>query len=146
MNTAKLKIINGNLLDIKKGVIIHQISTKREMNEGLAKEIKEKYPEHYNDYINSSMFMGSIVISAINDDLGIMGFIAQDTSEGKEMNTDYHAFQMCLERLRRIHSCDETINYYMPYGIGCGVAGGDWEEISKMISDICPFVTIVKTN
>ena len=146
MSNTNLKVLNKNLLDIGNGVIIHQVNTSKDISEGLSKKINEKYPEHYNDYINSDMFMGSIVISAINDDLGIMGFIVQDTLKDKDAKIDYQAFQMCLERLRRIYSCDETINYYMPSDLGCELVGGDWEIVSKMISDICPFITIVKST
>ena len=140
----ELKVIEKNILDIKKGVIIHQVNNSGSMDEGITKQIVTKYPEHYDDYIRAGMFMGTIVITAINDDLGIMGFIAQDSFGTNRLHTDYQSFEMCLERLRRIHSCDETIEFYMPVKIGCGLAGGDWNIIYKMILDICPFVILVK--
>ena len=135
----ELKVIEKNILDIKKGVIIHQVNNSGIMDGEITKKIVSKYPEHNDDYIRAGKFMGTIVITAVNDDLGIMGFVVQD---GEKI--DYQSFEMCLERLRRIHSCDEIIEFYMPVKIGCGLAGGDWNIIYKMILDICPFVTLVK--
>ena len=135
----ELKVIEKNILDIKKGVIIHKVNNSGIMDGEITKKIVSRYPEHNDDYIRAGKFMGTIVITAVNDDLGIMGFVVQD---GEKI--DYQSFEMCLERLRRIHSCDETIEFYMPVKIGCGLAGGDWNIIYKMILDICPFVTLVK--
>ena len=47
-----MKIITGNLLLIKKGVIVHQVNNCGLMNAGVAKQIRNAYPHHYADYMH----------------------------------------------------------------------------------------------
>ena len=143
-----MKVIYGDITDIKKGVIIHQVNNKRVMGAGVAKAIRDKYPEHYEDYICSSMRLGNIVCTAVSDDLCIVGFISQN-GWGRVPHviyTDYIAFEECLWTLKEIHEECPEVECYMPYGIGCGLANGNWNTISKMIEEICPFITLVKYN
>jgi len=46
-----LNVINGDLLDITKGLIAHQVNLKGVMGDGLAKQIKDKYPNVYSQYV-----------------------------------------------------------------------------------------------
>ena len=43
-----------------------------------------------------------------------------------------NAFQSCLNKISKI---DNLESIAFPYEIGCGLAGGDWKEYEKMISD-----------
>jgi hypothetical protein len=48
--------------------------------------------------------------------------------------TSYKAFRFILNELKKDISTDCTIGF--PKGIGCGLGGGNWAVISKMIEEI----------
>ena len=49
------KYIKGNLLD-HDGPIAHGVNCQGKMNSGVAKAIREKYPQHYEDYISQLQY------------------------------------------------------------------------------------------
>ena len=46
-----MKIKYTNILDETKGIIVHGINAQGKMNFALAKQIREKYPQVYIDYL-----------------------------------------------------------------------------------------------
>lgn len=48
--------------------------------------------------------------------------------------TDYSAFARCLYEIAKNVAAGETIA--MPYNIGCGLAGGDWNTVYGLIEKI----------
>ena len=48
--------------------------------------------------------------------------------------TSYKAFEFILQNLKKEIPRDCIIGF--PKGIGCGLGGGDWSIISRMIEDI----------
>ena len=136
-------IINQDLLAIKEGVIVHQVNNRHVMGAGVAKAIKERYPQHFIDYRNNPLVMGTCVSTRIRA-LTIVGIVAQDGYGRDRRYTDYDAFKQCLQRLAKAHKRRPDIKVYMPYKIGCGNAGGDWEVISKLIDLYAPFIIICK--
>jgi O-acetyl-ADP-ribose deacetylase (regulator of RNase III) len=45
-----MKIINGDLLNVKEGIICHQVNTYGIMGAGLALSLKNKFPNVYKQY------------------------------------------------------------------------------------------------
>lgn len=144
-----VKIINGNLFDTTASVICHQVNCKGKMGSGVAKEIRERYPLAYERYrllcnrekLNSSNLLGNIQWIYCNDsstESGIrtvVNMFAQDRYgyDGKQY-TNYAAFEYCLEKLGQFVNSESTIA--MPYKIGCGLAGGDWNIVYGLIERI----------
>lgn len=56
------------------------------------------------------------------------------------MQTDYDALRSCLQSLKdTVTHSNETKNHTsiaIPYGIGCGLAGGDWAIVEGMIEEV----------
>lgn len=141
-----MKIITGDITNIERGIIIHQVNNKGVMGAGVAKSIRAKYPSHYTDYSRASLQLGSLVCSRISNTFGVIGMVSQN-GYGRDKNviyTDYSAFRSCLEQIRVFYNKNPRIKYYMPYNIGCGLANGNWSVISAMIEEICPFITLIK--
>lgn len=59
--------------------------------------------------------------------------------------TDYEALYLCLKTIDCV-ARDLKRPLYVPYGLGCGLAGGDWEIVYPLITEHCPSATIVKLN
>lgn len=124
--------IQGNILDIKRGIIVHQVNCKKVMNAGLAKKIRAKYPSHYYQYLNTDPYLGQVMITRINPVLIILAFYSQDDFGYNKRFTDYDAFDQCLTIAESIHNAYK-LPIYFPYKIGCGYGGGDWKVVNSLI-------------
>lgn len=45
-----IEYIKGNILNVTEGIIVQQVNCMGVMGAGLAKQIKDKWPNIYNDY------------------------------------------------------------------------------------------------
>lgn len=144
-----IKIIDGDLFHTSAPVICHQVNCKGKMGSGVAKQIREKYPVAYESYRllynseknDTAKLLGHIQWCYCKDDQmengvrTIINMFAQDRYgyDGK-CYTDYRAFEYCLEQIKGVVLTNETIA--MPYKIGCGLAGGDWNIIYGLIDRV----------
>lgn len=61
--------------------------------------------------------------------------IANMFSQKANFNTDYYNMEYALKNIK----CFAKNNNYsiaMPYGIGCGIANGDWNKVYKIIEEV----------
>ncbi|MDJ0725594.1 MAG: hypothetical protein QNJ38_10825 [Prochloraceae cyanobacterium] len=140
-----MKIINRDLLTIESGIIAHQVNCQGKMGAGLALKIRKKYPEVYEYYRHNIPKRGDVQIIQISPKLFVANLAAQQDYgrvKGKRY-TNYGAFRNCLIKIRAISS-DRNLIPYLPYKIGCGLAGGDWSMISGFIERHLPDAVICK--
>ena len=134
--------LTTNILDITDGIICQQVNCKLVMGAGLAKQIREKYPVVYNVYKNRrGPNLGDLLIVPVSKELSVACLYAQYSYGRYGKFTDYFAFETCLMRLKESNIHNKQI--YFPYKIGCGLGGGDWRIIEKMIKRIIPDSIIV---
>lgn len=113
------------------------------MGAGLAAQIRKKYPKHYADFMSRVPHLGGLCITQINFDFYIVGVYGQKEYGRQGTYTDYDALKKGLEAVRKMS--DRTgLSVYLPYGIGCGLAGGDWRIVRNIIEDSLPDAVIVK--
>lgn len=56
-------------------------------------------------------------------------------SQKENFDTDYEEIKRCLEFVKR--SAKQTKrSIAIPYGIGCGIANGDWNIVYKIIEEV----------
>ncbi|MGL5458130.1 MAG: macro domain-containing protein [Cetobacterium sp.] len=155
-----MKIINGNILDMTDGIIVHQVNCKGVMGAGLALQIKNKWPKVFKEYTEHIKYcserlnkhpLGTINGTSVSNTskfLMVYNFYSQDNYGRNGIQTNYEAFEKCLiglvKRFENSKVPIDSIPVYFPYGIGCGLAGGDWKVISKMIEKHFPQAIIVK--
>jgi len=144
-----MKVIEGNILDIKSGMICHQVNCQGVMGAGLALQIKKKWPEAYQGYITAHhqklLILGDIITVPVAEgpDIFVTHMCAQFRYGRGGLYTDYVGLDTCLLKSARYASnCGMTM--YLPYGVGCGLAGGDWHRVSKSIDIYAPEAIIVK--
>lgn len=147
-----MNIINGNILDIERGVICHQVNCRGVMGAGIALHIRNKWPHVYADYREAFrkrlLFLGNIVTSEAAPNLYVAHLCGQDRygREPGKVYTNYVALAGCMNLLAasmiNIKASDRPI--YVPYGMGCVNAGGDWRIVHDLISNLMPDATIVK--
>lgn len=140
-----IKTVDGNILEASEDIICHQVNCKGVMGAGLAKQIKSKYPNVYKEYKQLCTEQGDGLLSSVqlistNDGKTIANLFAQTGYGRKRMQTDYDALRSCLQSLKDTvtHSNEKKnqTSIAIPYGIGCGLAGGDWTIVEGMIEEI----------
>ncbi len=138
-----IKYLDGNLLESKCNIICHQVNCKGVMGAGIAKQIKEKWPTVYKDYLNDysgSANLGTVLFSKIGENQYIANMYSQDNFMPRNLRcTDYYAFKSCLTHIRNFveKNFDDTKECVIgfPYNIGCGLGGGNWDIIKKLIEE-----------
>lgn len=150
------KIIIDNLLDAKADFICHQVNCQGKMNSGVAKAIRERYPQVYKYYMlmwdahNKGMveppqLLGKAQYVPIYDYNNLkppyycINMFAQDKYgyDGKQY-TSLEAFKSCLEQIN-MWAKDKVVAF--PWKIACVRGGADWNEVLPLI---CETLTDVK--
>lgn len=154
----KIETIEGNLLDFPNDInaIAHSCNTRHIMGAGIAKQIKDRYPEAYEadwkafnyEYDQDGQYvhwLGKFSKAEINDRKYIYNMYTQATiGTGREV--DYEKFWQALKRVEQdLYEMNIAKHEYdgspppiigLPHGISCGLAGGNWGIIKAMIEDI----------
>ena len=144
-----MKILIGNILDIKYGAICHQVNCRRVAGAGLALQIKSKWPEWYTYYQKTNPTLGTTTIFPLqyNQGIWILSLYAQENYGHVKRYTNYDAFRKCLRDVNWFTGVlHEHPPVYFPYGIGCGLGGGQWSIIEKIIEEEVPTAIIVKLS
>jgi len=134
---------DGNVLDEAKGIICHQVNCKYVMGAGIALQISTKYPQHYKDYMATNLQLGKVVETEINERLYICGICGQDECGRGQCFTDYSALREGLAQVNSL-SKEKSLPVFIPYKLGCGLAGGDWNIVKEIIKEETPNACIVK--
>ena len=142
-NMKQKNIINKDITTITEGVIVHQVNNKHVMGAGLAKQLRAKYPQHYADYLRQPLNLGDVVATLINKNLVVCGLVAQDGYGRDKCYTVYNALAKSLMKVNKLATLANK-PVYIPYGIGCGLAGGDWSIVESLIRRCCPQAIICK--
>lgn len=135
-----IKEMKGNLLDVKEGIIAHQVNCKGVMGAGVAKQIRNKLltKEQYENYQKmchkgKKSLLGSVYIyPSRRPDLYVANLFAENIPTGNGLDTDYDALAESLHLLKRT-AAKEKLEINIPGYLGCGLAGGDWEYVYNHI-------------
>lgn len=138
----KIEYIKGDLLTTDSPHILHGCNAQGVMGSGVAKAIRSKYPQAYEDY--RSMYdsvgldLGNIAVSVQDDCKTIYNAITQKYY-GRDSSKVYVSYWAIAEVFRHIDSF--KINEIAMPMIGAGLANGDWNVISAIIEN-----TLVNTK
>lgn len=150
-----MNYIDGNLLELaesgKFDIIVHGCNCFNTMGSGIAGQIREKYPKAY--------LVDQLTQSGDKDKLGkftqvhisgtnytyhkthvsftIINAYTQYDFGSEKRHLDYDAVKSVFKQIKLLYD----MNYMAPVRIGipkigAGLAGGDWEEIEKIIDSI----------
>ena len=137
-----VEIIEGDLFESNANIIAHQVNCKGRMGSGVAKQVREKYPNVFQEYVeacntpNLSELVGRAQIVPIGEYKYIANIFAQvNYGYDNKLYTDYDALKHAIQS---IHDIAKQFNFTVafPYNIGCHRGGGDWRIVEKMILDI----------
>lgn len=138
----KAEYIYGDLVkDNWFDVFCHQTNCFGTMGAGLAKQIAKKYPEVANTdrrlyrMLGADELYGTIRCIKTSDGRTCVNMYAQYGFGRGTIHTNYRQLQKCLDAFAEF--CIENLEYSkvvaFPYGMGCGLAGGDWSAVEPLI-------------
>ena|ERR1035437_8620905 len=139
------KIIFGDLLEVKSGIILHQVNKHGVMGAGIAFYLAQKYIElekSYQDYIDdvknlhphdwSHELMGTVFYHNATDDIIIGNCFSQFSKAFRGNMTSYDSIIKCFANVREIFDNDEV---YIPFQYGSGIAGGNFQIVQEIADD-----------
>lgn len=150
-----ITIVEGNILNATENIICHQVNCMGTMGSGLAKQIRNSYPKVYAEYVKLLNWakeeykrgysvkkypLGSVQFVEVSDKKVIANIFGQLKYGTDKRYTDYDALKKglsgVLETVTWDHMNYKGYSVAIPYGIGCGLAGGDWEVVYKIIEEV----------
>ena len=144
---------SGNILDSGADLICHQVNCQGAMNSGVAKAIRQKWPQVYTEYRNAARDLSSeefcdeelswmhmlghiqTVFLADKETMGVINMFAQAGYgyDGRRY-TSYDAFWSCLGEIKKYIKPGMRIAF--PARIGCVRGGANWNVIFAMIEEV----------
>lgn len=132
-----ISYVKGDLLTVQHGIIAHGCNAQGVMGSGVAKAVRAKYPDAYLEYkifcekeADKSRLVGQTSWYHPNRHLFIANCITQNFFGGDgALYLDYEGLEKCMVHLSYVNA---GLPIHMPK-IGCGLGGGDWQVVSKII-------------
>lgn len=145
-----IKVVEGNILDYDKDIIVQQVNCQGVMGGGLAKQIVMRYPEVPKEYkkywakemkkINATEeLLGNVLYVDTYDGKIIANVFGQDNiRKGYGDKTIYTQEWALLKGIKEVKdkAYELGLSVAIPTYIGCGLANGDWNSIKPQIEDI----------
>lgn len=140
------KIIKQDILEVGSGVIVHQVNNKGVMGAGLAKAIRNKWPVVYQHYKAKPPVLGTVQYVSIRHGLAVINLCSQDGYGRSRCYTSYIAMRAGLSIIAQVmEEMEMSCPVYIPYKMGCGLGGGDWKIVSKIIHETLPNAVICRS-
>lgn len=150
-------IIQQDITTVETGIICHQVNCQGVMGAGLAKQIRSKFQAAYEEYMRAyrqkMLTLGNVIyaVISINPPLYVANLCGQNMygREKGRVYTNYASVEECLilvKQLKQVilRSNNDPLPIYIPYNMGCALAGGNWDTIYEVINQIIPEAIICK--
>ena len=138
-----IEIVSGDLLQSNLPLIDHQTNCLGVMGAGIARSIKNKWTDVYIQYANFCKnleyyknLLGKCQICTTGE--SSVRFVAnlfgeysftESVAPYENRHTDYEALKKALLNLKAFCEDKDIKELGIPYKLGCGLAGGDWDGV-----------------
>ena len=138
-----MRVVEGNILDVRNGVIIQQVNCQGVMGAGFAKAVRYKYPKVYEEYneicrkLSPKGLFGCVQFVEVDDGLTIANSFSQyGFGDPAKTGKAYTDSRMLVANINYVIEKFPERKIYIPFGIGAGLGGGDWKVISSNLADL----------
>ena len=136
--------VKDSILNAKQKYIAHGVNCQNKMGSGVAKVIYKEYPivkSSYHDFaksakqpsdllgVNQRIYLGDEVHESVFN-----MFTQENYGYDGEKYVSYEAIYNCFRNLTEEMQADSYPDIAIPK-IGCGLAGGNWDIVSRIIND-----------
>lgn len=135
-----IKLINGDIFSSQASIIAHGVNAQGRMNAGIAKQIRQRFPQAYADYMTkfktTGWSLGDTQLVMVGESPRFIANCCTQEFYGRDgfHYCDYDAIENCLATLFRFAS-REGCSIAMPR-LGCGLGGGDWNIVFDIIKKV----------
>ncbi len=142
---SRLRVAGGDAVAaLKSGdinVLAHQVNLQGVMGAGIAKQIREAFPNVYELYREAvrthELGLANVQLVRVGPSQWIANIAGQSKFGRGGNHTDYGALRMAFSDLAEFLD-GTSLRVGLPYGFGCGLAGGDWSIVSQIIAEHLP--------
>ena len=140
-------IIEKNLFESDAPVFCHQVNCLGVMGSGVAKSVREIFPDVYEQYREICVknkylkLLGNTAIIKTGNRYIANMFAQERFGYDGIRYTSYDAFYNCLVRIKEFCEKNDINKIALPYKIGSDRGGADWNVIYSMIESV-----FAKTN
>lgn len=101
---------------------------------GLARQIRDKWPVVFDEYVKvcSPKKLGDFQVVQVATQLYVANLFGQSSFGRDKRQTNYAALGTALFRAMKEHP---NATFRVPYGLGCGLAGGNWVTVLNLIEE-----------
>lgn len=147
-----LRIVTGDLLEGGFDAIVHQANCFRRMRSGVAKAITDMYPEVRTVDTDFPTEEGeprlghcslAFVEHSITGKPLVVGNLYGQLYYGHGYDRVYTVYDKLksaliqfVGSLKTVYPDKEKMKIGIPYGMGCGLAGGDWQIVYGIIEEV----------
>ena len=132
-----IQYVDGDLLKSDCNVILHQANCQSTMGSGIAKTIRETYPDAYiadkNDPRRPLERLGGYSCVTV-DGITIFNLYGQLNYGVDKPYTDYDALEKALRAC--LANITDNAKIGLPYNMGCGKGGGDWKVVEAILRKV----------
>lgn len=145
-----MRTIKGNLLDVTDGIIVQQVNCQNAMGAGLARQLMTKWPviaERYHEFCSKHVpreLLGTCLPVSVTPTVTVVNIFGQlHYGNAARTNRCYTNYAALIDGIRRTCAKFPGRNIYLPYHIGCGLAGGNWDYVQRQLQElpvivVCP--------
>ena len=95
------------------------------------KNLEEEYRQYCSNYNNEyEKLKGTVLFIQVE-----YKTIANLFSQKPNFDTDYEVMRKGLEQIKEVAK-KNNLSIAIPYGIGCGIANGNWNEVYKIVDEV----------
>ncbi|WP_180953897.1 DarT1-associated NADAR antitoxin family protein [Bacillus sp. M6-12] len=135
--------VTGDLLKSKEHIIGHQTNCLGIMGGGIARLIKELYPEIFKPYQDlcfahkkSRSLLGECQLVQTNTEgKYVANLFGQHEISRTNQETEYDELEKALFKLKEVAK-EKKLSVGLPWQLGSGLGGGDWNEVKSRIEKV----------
>lgn len=149
-----INFIDGDIVEVfqqaqGKITIVHGVSCFPVLGAGLALQLTKLNPSllkshkaYLESFKNKANALGTYTVFHASPQKKIVNLYQQLTVSRKEPTLILSAFEQAIKDFAKKQHSYTPI--YFPYKIGCGLAGGRWEDVLEIIAENIDYFYIVK--
>lgn len=142
-----ISFVDGDILDGDWDILVQSVNHKGVMGAGLAKQIASAWPKivpSYKTFCNETIFkeiksrglFHCFPVSGEYFPSYIISIFGQNDYGRDSRHTDYISLGNGLLSVADFAARNRHGKIAIPYGIGCGLGGGDWNIVYPIIQDV----------
>ncbi|MEK5030849.1 Appr-1-p processing protein [Paenibacillus sp. FSL R7-0302] len=136
-----IRLVNGDMMEAREDFLGHQVNCQGVMGSGIAKILRDRYPNLYPEYKKycdqhtSDGLLGHCQLVQTGEKYTANLFGQLNYGRSKIRYTDYAALEQALTTLK-IETQAKGLSVALPYNMGCGLANGEWSVVEQMIGKV----------